>query len=216
MKMAFYAIFILFLSVTISVVVGTDAMAQTAGNKSPKPLFVTPYKPSVPTYESGVPMVAKDRSSNKKRASTTLAGPFLHDATNQFRPDVGRITSQRSFYDEKTDKSYRQYDYMSLLASRGETAKLKQVVADVRSNGVFDPDKYKEAVAAGMGKSKDQAKGEPVLKKEAGAAVARRSYVAKSDDSELPQKIHRGYDEDAQNQPAQQNPSAKKPIFLHR
>lgn len=230
MKKAFDTLRMMTLTAVLAVASAQGATAQTtadntAAKTAPRvaqPLFITPYKPNVATYESGMPAFVKGRNTNRQPAARTYtqanrkSGPILYDATNQFRSDIGRITSEKTFYDAQTDRTYKQYAYMGLLAERGDTETLRQVLADVQSNGVFDPVKYQAAVSGAQGGGgTTQAGGGSAT--QTGADGARRSYVMKAGDSELPQKVHRGYDEeDKPVQAVQQKPRGKQPIFLHQ
>lgn len=219
MDKALYKIMICALALTVST--GTGAVAQTAEKTVSTPLFITPYKPSVPTYASKVPTMVKNtgtgRSVNGNRMYTQpnrKSGPVYYQATNQFPEGYDRIKSEKSFYDEETGTHYKQYEYMELLAGRGDSARLKEVVADVQSNGIFDPAKYQAAV--GGQKQNTSSNGTSPTLPGIGADGKKRVYQVKDDSDSTPQKLHSGYDDNEQTKTVQRRPAYKQPIFLHQ
>jgi hypothetical protein len=206
-KRAFiYVIALLFLPVTIN--------AQETKTVS-TPIFVTPYKPTIPTYSSGLPSVVKTtntgtRSTTRRTNNQSNTGGPTYDAPfNPYKNDA-RITSERSFYDAQTDKQYDQYDYFALLAKRGDTQGLAAAVRTVQENGVFDPAKYQAAIQSAVNNntttSNRTSRTQPIRR-----STNTRTTVAPQNAITTPQKVHQGYDDEAG---VQTQSRRNGPIFL--
>jgi len=208
--------------------VSFNAMAQD--KNSPAPIFIQKYKQ--PTTISRVPTIVRPqeeqtqntrslRSSNKPREYKIVESPDPWAGTN-----FGKVTSEIDYYDQETGQRYNQYNYMALLAKRGDTQKLQQVGNYLQLNGVFDQNKYQSAVnSAAQGNAipstldeamaKNQvASAQTALERSNGAtqqrAISRPSIVTKQQQNAAPKRLHQGYDEDMNADPVTSN----KPIFL--
>lgn len=207
---------ILVLSVTVSV--GVSAQEKAAST----PIFITPYSPTVPTYESRVPTMVKNVNPSRRIGGRTYtqpnrkSGPVYYKAENQFAEGYGRVRGEKDFYDEQTATFYDQYDYMGLLAQRGDTAKLREVVADVQKNGVFDPAKFQTVMTQAQGGGSAGNPQDNGSLPSIGSDGRKRVYqVKQADGGDLPQKLHSGYDDEEQAAPAEPKRSYPQPIFLN-
>ena len=221
MKHLFLTAFVISLC---SVAVTYNVMAQTTSSNTPAPIFINPYKAAVPTYASQVPNLVRSNGqsqySQAQRQYTkpnTSSGPVYDKPFSPFAPGYGRIRGEKEFYDTVDEKYYQQYEYMTVLAKRGDKAKLQQVVSDVQTNGVFDPAKYNAAlVAAQNGGTSGTTNADPLNPSSPVTPTGqKRVFVNKNATSPTPQKIHQGYDDDTA-QPQAQSPTPRKnqPIFL--
>ncbi len=184
-------------------------------NAQSQPIFISPYKPGNDTYTTRVPTAVQANQEQTRRfePSDRLAGPGLTNNKNPFAgTGFGRIKQELSYYDEEIGRGLNQYDYMALLARRGDNARLAQVRRYVQQNGVFDPKKYKAAMTTGPYGSNPQA---PTISSNSAQAAPvekqqrRRVVVKQEEQSALPKRVHRGYDDE----PAPRHqPGA--PIFL--
>lgn len=201
--------------IALSTCIAAHAFAQEKTVNAP--IFINPYSPTVPTYESNVPnMVRSTGTSRYSQATRTytkpnrISGPQYDEVpTNLFAPGYGRIRSEQDFYDNDTGQHYGQYEYFKLLASRGETAKLQEVVKKVQEGGVFDPAKYKAVMSGTIGTSgsSSQPKTRTVVK----SAPSKKKVTKNLTEGDLPQKLHNGYDDEPAPQPTYQK---NQPIFL--
>jgi hypothetical protein len=182
-----------------------------------QPIFINPYKPGNDTYTSRVPTTVQStqQQGGTFNPSNRLAGPGLTNNANPFAgTGFGRIKQEISYYDEELGRGLNQYDYMALMARRGNNARLSQVRQYVQENGVFDPNKYRQAMTTGPYGSNPQV---PVatnnVSQQSTTAVQqpRRVIMKQDEQSQLPRRVHRGYDDEPAPAPSHQ-PGA--PIFL--
>ena len=138
-----------------------------------------------------------------------------------------KIQTELNYFDPQTGRSYNQYDYMALLAQRGEKGRFNQVAGYLRDNGVFDANKYRVAVNSaqqgGTAFSQDPAAETSAPTAATGVAnpqgnglgvtrqpTINRVFVPDDVKNYQPQKIHRGYDEEEEKP----EDNKKRPIFL--
>lgn len=197
----------------------TDRQTTQTAKPAPTPIFINPYKPTLPTYESDTPNLVRSTGNNtysqyerRYTKPNKTSGPVYDEVFNPYGPGYGRIRGEKDFYDTADGRYYKQYEYMTLLAKRGDVAKLQSVVQDVQQNGVFDPEKYKAAIAAATGVNTDNPGGGSSGIPGVAPMPKKQVYVNKNDTPATPQKLHRGYDDE----PAQKNqqPRQNQPIFL--
>lgn len=218
-----YLVFCLFLGLTGAV---TGAVGQTANaTSSATPIFITPYKQTVGSGTNTLPSVVQSKQDTSARISNRAKGAIESASTatgsiyknykftevaNPYEGSAfGRVRSEKDYYDAETGTYVNQYDYMGLLASRGETDKLNEVRSYLQKNGVFNPDKYKIAMSGGDSSASGEGAGATSA---GGAAATPKQIIVKqnSGDSSIPQKIHSGYGDDEVYDPA----NHPAPIFL--
>jgi len=208
--------------------VSFNAMAQD--KNSPAPIFIQKYKQ--PTITSRVPTIVRPQEKSAQNARTTRTNRAPKEYKIVKSPDpwagtnFGKVTSEIDYYDKETGQRYNQYNYMALLAKRGETQKLQQVGNYLQLNGVFDQQQYQSAVnSAAQGNAipstideamaKNQvASAQSAIQKSNGAtqqrAITRPNIVTRQPDNNTPKRLHQGYDDDMNAAPVTSN----KPIFL--
>lgn len=191
--------------------------AQETASKAP--IFINPYSPSVPTTTSKMPTIVQSNRGNGRWSQSNrtytnpnrVSGPQYDEVFNPFGQGYGRMRSEKSFYDDVTGKQYKQYEYFALLAGRGETAKLQAAVRDVQQNGVFDPAKYRAALS---GVSDTSGSTVTPRRQVTAQPTTSRQVTRNLSESDMPQKLHSGYDEETE-QPAEQPQQRRSgPIFL--
>ena len=191
---------------------------QETGNAVVTPIFITPYTQNKNSYNSNIPSLVQSntrtnsrgstRSSNTSSSKNSSGYQFVKVGNPYEGTGYGRIKAERNYYDEPTGSYVNQYDYMRLLSNRGETAKLNSVKSYLQQNAVFDPAKYNTVMTATNTTAvKDEKNQSPYA---GGTVISRSKAVIKNDSTNsIPQKLHRGYDEE---------PSIEKqknsPIFL--
>jgi hypothetical protein len=164
-------------------------------------------------------MVQPNRTSRTYTQPNRKSKPMYDTNVNQFPADFGRITGEQDFYDSQTKRYYGQYEYFELLAQRGDTAKLQQVVGDVQRTGVFDPAKYQAIMSGGSNGGGmtgiNNGGGMPqrqIITRQKTPTVTRQNQVV------TPKRVHQGYDDDMEStqtsQPVQQARPKNAPIFL--
>lgn len=186
------------------------------------PLFITPYTASVPTYNSRVPSVVSAKGQSQlSRATRTytkanrVSKPMYDTSVNQFPADFGRITGEQDFYDATTGRYHSQYEYFALLAERGDTARLQEVVTEVQRKGVFDPEKYKQAMG-GSTSGKDSGTPKKNVKR-VQQVTQKNQVITRQNQLVVPHRVHQGYDEDMRDDEAEvtlPKPRKNAPIFL--
>ena len=222
---------ILFLSTALFGVLGTFA-TPVLSQEQPSgvaPIFITPYEPQritrLPTIVHATsntnPIRGDVRTYTQPgRKSYGTNSLFLKEKNPFAGTGFGRIRAEKDYYDKETKQYYNQYDYMGLLAKRGDTAKLQQVQSYLQQNGVYDPAKVQAAILGAT----QQKPLQPNTSAPIGTPSARvtatgqtRSFKTKVQTTSVPQRIHGGYD-DAENQtldPAKAiEPTGPRPIFL--
>ena len=188
-----------------------------------QPIFITPYEPATNTYASRVPSTVRNTTEPQQQSSfrsNRLSGPGLTNNKDPFAgTGFGRIKQEIDYFDRETGRYYNQYDYMALLSRRGDRARLADVTKYIQKNGVFDPQKYQVAMTTGpFGSTPQQpvAMGAPVVTQGGSGAIAndgrKRVIVMQEEKSNLPTKVHNGYDDDPAPAPTQFQKGA--PIFL--
>lgn len=208
----------------MTVLLAPQGMAQENTATASKPIFVTPYMPSVPTYSSGIPAVVKNKNTGQRRStplrtnSTSKAtGPQYDAPYNPYAAaGYGRIKSEKDFYDKQTSKYYKQYDYFALLAQRGDTQTLASAVKDVQQNGIFDPAKYNETMRAALNNTQTSAgNGGTIPPINQSANGNTRKVIVRDQQPVLPQKVHQGYDNEPDTAITTRPEQRKNaPIFL--
>lgn len=201
-----------------------SAFAQTA------PIFIQKY--SQPTTTSNVPTIVQ--SGTGQTSSRTSSSPRTYEVVDSPSPwagsNFGKITSEIDYYDSETGQRYNQYNYMALLAKRGDKTTLNQVGNYLQSNGVFDNQKYQSAVnSAAQGNAIPSLVDQAIAKNSAtpadtGAQIAQTpsptrqaaskpKTVIKQQETYTPKRLHQGYDEDMEADTAVQS-KKNQPIFL--
>jgi hypothetical protein len=183
------------------------------------PLFLNPFKSSEDTYESRVPSVVSAQRQQENQRSFVRDMPVYESSNIQnplSNPNNGylRIKGDMNLTDPATGQRHNQYDLMTILAARGDTQTLRQLVSHVQQNGTLDPAKYRAAIAAAKsGGQQPNASGAAQTPSSLTSATGQQRVFRQKQpvDDGLPKKVHRGYDEVPQdNQPPQKN----QPIFL--
>lgn len=197
---------------------------QAQDKNTTKPIFINPYSPTVPTYATDMPNVVRAKNGNTtyNQAGRTYtkpnrlsSGPTYDPVFNPFPADYGRMRTEKDFYDIPTGRYYEQYDYFKLLADRGDTATLAAAVKEVQEGGVFDPAKYQAAMSgtgqAGSGSSATTPQPRQVYQQ----AQDKTPVTKNLTQGDIPQKLHRSYDDDATAAPTPTPVRQKnQPIFL--
>ncbi len=133
----------------------------------------------------------------------------------------GRIRAEKNYYDKQDKRHYNQYEYMGILAKRGDTAKLQQVQQYLQKNGVYDPTKVQAAITSAtqpqaFGSQQPSTTG-GIQSPYATTTYKQPAYKVKTQTTSVPQRLHGGYD-DAENKtldPAEAiKPTGPRPIFL--
>lgn len=207
-KYALLFVFMMFIApVTVSAQQNTQASKPTTS-----PIFIAPYKPTLPTYASGLPSVVKNTGRGSTRQTTgqigTARGPQYDGHFNPYQ-GINRITVEQDFYDQQTKRYYGQYEYFALLAKRGDKQGLLSAVKKVQTNGVFDPAKYQAAVQGGLNQTNtttNKPTTTPVRR-----VTNNKKQTAPQNALTTPKKVHQGYDDEMQ-MPAK--PAKNSPIFL--
>jgi hypothetical protein len=211
-------------------------LAQDSEGSSFVPLFLKPLVNSVRnTFTSNTPTIVQptpQQQQNRRNMSpaTTatggisqstfdrLQGPGLVDNRNPWEgTGFGRIKREVDYFDRETGRYYNQYDYMALLARRGNRSELNNVAKYLQENGVFDPRKYQAALqrrpqGQQQGRTRTQSNGGQATSP---TAQPRRVQVAPQDPKVFaPKRIHEGYDEDMKADPMAKPKTGNQPIFL--
>ncbi len=199
-------------------------------NSGPAPIFVTPYKQ--PTVISRTPTIVSPQNTNAQSATGGYVFPeytLVDDPDPWAGTSFGRVTSELDYYDSQTNARYDQYNYMALLAQRGETGALRQVASYIQENGVFDPNKYNAAMSnaanGGVIAPMGATAGAPVTQLPAPTGIGgatqgssgvatKRVFVNKDEQNFAPTRLHSPYDEDMADKPTDQKPRTNQPIFL--
>ena len=198
------------------------ALAQSVtGDNSTAPIFISPYAQGSGTYINNIPTIVQPtpKAAPPKSLRTGISRTADKDDKGGYQikpvknPYEGtaytRIRSEKDYYDDQTKQYYNQYDYMKLLADRGDDAKLAQVRGYLQKNGVFNPEKYNVSMTGGASSSSATGQGGASSTGNTTADGRPRIILQKEDDSAdgVPQKLHSGYDDD-------QAVIKNRPIFL--
>ena len=196
--------------------IGFTGVAQ-AGSA---PIFITPNvaKPSTPIARN--PTIVSKTQAPESRTYTN-AGRVSYEIVDSKNPfagtSFGRIKSEQNIYDKETGKYFNQYDYMGLMAQRGNITELNKTAQYYQQNGVFDPMKFQTAIQAGRAGQIGlptsptidgvAAPVAPIVEQPKPVLV----YKNQAADT-TPQKIHNGYDDE----PIAEEPKQRRsgPIFL--
>ena len=187
------------------------------------PVFLNPFKWSDNSYESKNPTIVQAKPQQKTTKPSYRNDTPVYEFDNLSNPLTNpksgylRIKNEMQLYDAVTGKKYNQYDYMGMLAARGDTAKLREIAQYVQQNGVFDPAKYKAAVAAAKSGSPPQGGARKITPSSRVTADGRKRAFKTNDqtDTGAPTRIHSGYnDEDTNAAPAANSYKKNQPIFL--
>ena len=214
-------------SVIATLTLGTiPAFAQGSA-----PIFVQKYKQ--PSVTSNIPTVVT-ASSGEQRSTQSWSEPRTYKLVDSPSPfagtNFGKITSEIDYYDSETGQRYNQYQYMALLAKRGDTQKLNQVGNYLQLNGVFNNQQYQSAVNnAAQGNSIPSLIDEAMAKNKMASlnqsqqngqatntarqsTTSRPRTVVKQTETYAPKRLHQGYDEDMNDDSTTTKSNA--PIFL--
>ena len=199
------------------------ALAQEEGSAGPTPIFIKPYTQGSNTYNKTLPTIVTPsansqavttaRSTTNKTSSRQGSQRAATKLTPVKDPYAGtlytRIREEQSYYDTQSQSYMGQYEYMKALSDRGDTAKLNSIRSYLQQNGVFDPAKYKVAMAGGDPNAQSRTNNTSVGGTANITADGRKRVIVPKEtgDSSIPKKLHQGYDE----QPA---PPKNAPIFL--
>ncbi len=189
------------------------------------PVFLKPFVDSIRnTFTSDKPTIveAKQKEMQTNQLSQSkrdrLAGPGLVDNKDPWEgTSFGRIKREIDYFDPPTGQYYNQYDYMAVLAKRGDDARLNEVGKYLQNNGVFNPQKY-QAALRGQSQAKQPVQGGGAMSSagevQATNAQRRVQVTPQSEDTFTPKRIHQGYDEDMEADPQAQPKAENSPIFL--
>lgn len=204
----------------------TTLKAQEATGISP--IFITPYTakqinrtPTIVHATSNTNAIrgnVRTYTQPGKKSSNLLYAEQKNPFANT---GFGRIRAEKNYYDAEDKRHYNQYEYMGVLAKRGDTAKLQQVQQYLQQNGVYDPAKVQAAITnatqpQAFGSQQPSTTG-GVQSTYTGTTFKQPTYKIKTQTTSVPQRLHGGYD-DAENQtldPAEAiKPTGPRPIFL--
>lgn len=189
----------------------TVALTGLTHAQNAAPIFVSPYNQNDQTFNSNIPTIIRPK---EKQAAPRFAKPRTN--VNKWEPynmanplegtSFGRITREIDYYDVETEQYYNQYDYMSLLAQRGDLAKLQEVATYLQTTGVFDPQKYQAAMQAARNgttlSSQMMQQGANTPMAGGPQAPQKQLFIVKPQNQiNTPQKIHRDYDDAQANNP---------------
>lgn len=219
---------LLLLSISIlAVFSGSTSIVNAQEKTGVAPIFIKPYTTKqvnrTPTIVRATtntnPIRGNVRTYTQpgRKSSGTLS--IVEDKNPFAGTGFGRIRAEKNYYDKESGGYINQYEYMGLLAKRGDTAKLQQVQQYLQQNGVYDPAKVQAAI---MNATQPQIQSQTSIP--TGAPSARitttgqpRTFRTKPKTTSVPQRLHGGYD-DAKNQtldPADAiKPTGRRPIFL--
>lgn len=203
--------------------VGMPAQAQDEGS-SFMPLFLKPMVDSIKnTFTSRTPTIVQAEQQNTQNTTPQsrqdrLAGPGLVNNRNPWEgTSFGRIKNEIDYFDTDTQRYYNQYDYLALLARRGDQSQFNQVSQYLQQNGVFDPRKYQAALQGQSQAQQPQGQTGNLATGASGqSAPTQRTVrqVAPQQPTFAPKRIHEGYDEDMKADPQAQPRQGNQPIFL--
>lgn len=206
------------IALAFSITWNTPVSAQSG------PIFITPPSQqntasnNIPTVVS--PTQQRGASANEARTRAliernsrlnTNSGYQFRELTNPYEGTAfGRIRREKDYFDRETGVYVNQYDYMKLLAERGNQAQLAQVRNFLQQNGVFNPQKYQQVMAS-IGTSNENANGAGTASG-TNATMRPRTVIQTQNPqgNNVPQRIHQGYD----NDPDPIEPMKNRPIFL--
>lgn len=216
--------YIIMFVAAISLMLGQPSHAQNSG-----PIFIAPSQQTTQTPSANtMPTVVSPpaRNTNAQQRPTQAAIQALSGMRRQSNPGYefkelrnpyegtifGRIRTEKDYYDPVTQRKVNQYDYMKLLSDRGEQAKLAQVRSYLQKNGVFNPEKYRQVMSGGGAAAASNTTQNNNRQANPVSAVNRPQTITrqKKDESNMPQRIHQGYDD----QPDPANTMKNRPIFL--
>lgn len=196
------------------------------------PIFVQKY--SQPTVTSNIPTIVTATSNQQTSRVQSTAAPRIYELVDNGNPfegtNFGKVISEIDYYDDDTGERYNQYNYMALLAKRGDTKKLNQVGNYLQLNGVFDKQKYQSAVnSAAQGNPIPSLIDEAIANKKMASlgdnpgdlqptgtstpVAIRPKTVVKQVTDYAPKRLHQAYDEDMKDD-AVTKPKSNAPIFL--
>lgn len=202
--------------------------------EGPKPIFIQKYQK--PAVTSSIPTIVKKTTSQKTAvtSSNNQKSYALVDSPNPWAgTSFGRMKEEVDYYDTETGQYYNQYNYMALLAKRGDTQKLGQVANYLQLNGVFNPQQYQSTVSKALQSGNIPSVTEQAIAKNRVASASSNSSPANTSsalgpgvvqesikkpefvykdtmDENTPKRLHQSYDEDMADDSAKTN----KPIFL--
>lgn len=191
--------------------IGALSAAMVPSLSIASPVFVQPYSKENAT--NNIPLAYTPHSEQKQTTYGYNNAPVYEFADNidpWAGTSFGKITTEQDFYDNVTGRRYNQYEYLGLLAQRGDRTGLNALVQDLKVNGVFDQGKFETAVRAALTAKPTTAGGGTTGPTAPSKPVVKQVYRPNTQNI-MPQRTHNAYDEDME---ADDITKKVKPIFL--
>jgi hypothetical protein len=220
---------LLLLSISaLAIFSGSTTIVHAQETTGVAPIFMTPYAakqinrtPTIVRATTNTNPIRGNVRTYTQPGRKSSGSLFVEDKNPFEGTGFGRIRQEKTYYDKESGGHINQYEYMGLLAKRGDTAKLQQVQHYLQQNGVYDPAKVQAAI---MAATRPQQTTQSTTSMPVGTPSARittagqqRTFKTKTQTTSAPQRLHGGYD-DAENKtldPADAiTKTGPRPIFL--
>lgn len=108
------------------------------------PVFMNDYQTQ--GKESDVISIYRPNSRSVQIPNRSPEDFFVKTENPFEKVGFGRVKTERDFYDKESGRYYNQYDFIGLLAARGNRTAANELARRLQQDGVYDSGKAKDAV----------------------------------------------------------------------